>query len=184
MKDIARTPLQLGNYIRETRRGFSLKQEQLAATVGLRHKTVSKLESTGNARLSTVLRCSPRSIRNSSWTLEPRARRVKSRKSSDAARALQAAECLPRQRLAGRLLRERFAAISSQWDRVGWRGSPPTRCGRLRPVILRKRPTGHGRGSRLYQPWLRNRCTGLRRQWKTSWQIFHRTSPKNSAARS
>ena len=56
MKTIARTPLQLGNHIRETRRRLGLTQEQLAATVGLRQKTVSELESTGNARLSTVLR--------------------------------------------------------------------------------------------------------------------------------
>ena len=56
MKTIARTPLQLGNHIRETRRKLGLTQEQLAATVGLRQKTVSELESTGNARLSTVLR--------------------------------------------------------------------------------------------------------------------------------
>jgi len=56
MRTIARTPLQLGNHIRETRRKLGLTQEQLAATVGLRQKTVSELEGTGNARLSTVLR--------------------------------------------------------------------------------------------------------------------------------
>jgi len=56
MRTIARTPLQLGNHIRETRRSLGLTQEQLAATVGLRQKTVSELEGTGNARLSTVLR--------------------------------------------------------------------------------------------------------------------------------
>jgi len=53
---IARTPLQLGNYIRERRRELGLTQENLAAKVGVRQRTVSDIETSAAARLDTVLR--------------------------------------------------------------------------------------------------------------------------------
>ena len=56
METIARTPLQLGSYLREQRRKLGLTQEGLAAKAGVRQKTVSDLEQAGTARLDTVLR--------------------------------------------------------------------------------------------------------------------------------
>lgn len=56
METIARTPLQLGNSIRERRRKLGLSQEQLAAKVGVRQKTVSDIEGAGTGRLDTLLR--------------------------------------------------------------------------------------------------------------------------------
>jgi HTH-type transcriptional regulator/antitoxin HipB len=56
METIARTPLQLGNYIRERRRKLGWSQEQLAAKIGVRQRTVSDLETSAAARLDTVLR--------------------------------------------------------------------------------------------------------------------------------
>jgi HTH-type transcriptional regulator/antitoxin HipB len=56
METLARTPLQLGNSIREARRKLGLSQEQLAAKVGVRQKTVSDIESAGAGRLDTLLR--------------------------------------------------------------------------------------------------------------------------------
>ena len=56
MESIARTPLQLGNYIREARRKRGLSQEALAARIGVRQKTVSDMEGSAAARLDTVLR--------------------------------------------------------------------------------------------------------------------------------
>ena len=56
METIARTPLQLGNSIRERRRKLRLTQEQLAAKVGVRHRTISDLENAGAARIDTLLR--------------------------------------------------------------------------------------------------------------------------------
>lgn len=56
METIARTPLQLGNSIRERRRNLGLSQEQLAAKLGVRQKTVSDIESSGTGRLDTLLR--------------------------------------------------------------------------------------------------------------------------------
>lgn len=53
---IARTPLQLSNYIRERRRGLGLSQESLAAKIGVRQRTVSDIETSAAARLDTVLR--------------------------------------------------------------------------------------------------------------------------------
>lgn len=53
---IARTPLQLGNYIRERRRELGLTQENLAAKIGVRQRTVSDIETSAAARLDTVLR--------------------------------------------------------------------------------------------------------------------------------
>ena len=56
METIARTPLQLGNSIRERRRKLGLTQEQLAEKVGVRQRTISDVESTGAARIDTLLR--------------------------------------------------------------------------------------------------------------------------------
>ena len=56
METIARTPLQFGNSIRERRRKLGLSQEQLAAKVGVRQKTVSDIEGAGTGRLDTLLR--------------------------------------------------------------------------------------------------------------------------------
>ncbi len=56
METIARTPLQLGNSIRERRRKLGFTQEQLAAKLGVRQKTVSAIENDGAGRLDTLLR--------------------------------------------------------------------------------------------------------------------------------
>jgi HTH-type transcriptional regulator/antitoxin HipB len=56
MDTIARTPLQLGNSIRERRRELGLTQEQLAEKVGVRQRTISDVESAGAARVDTLLR--------------------------------------------------------------------------------------------------------------------------------
>ena len=56
METIARTPLQLGNYIRRRRRELGLTQEALAAKVGVRQRTVSDIETFAAARVETVLR--------------------------------------------------------------------------------------------------------------------------------
>jgi HTH-type transcriptional regulator / antitoxin HipB len=53
---IARTPVQIGNYIRERRRELGLTQEKLAAKIGVRQRTVSDIETSAAARLDTVLR--------------------------------------------------------------------------------------------------------------------------------
>jgi len=52
---IARTPLQLGSFLRERRRQSGLTQEQLATRVGVRQRTISDLEATGIARTATLL---------------------------------------------------------------------------------------------------------------------------------
>jgi len=56
MEIIVRTPLQLANYIREKRRKSGLSQEQLAAKIGVRQKTLSGIENARSARLDTLLR--------------------------------------------------------------------------------------------------------------------------------
>jgi HTH-type transcriptional regulator/antitoxin HipB len=56
METIARTPLQLGNSIREARRKLGVSQEELAAKVGVRQRTISDIENGGAARLDTLLR--------------------------------------------------------------------------------------------------------------------------------
>lgn len=56
METIARTPLQLGNSIRERRRKLGLTQERLAERVGVRQRTISDIESAGTARVDTLLR--------------------------------------------------------------------------------------------------------------------------------
>lgn len=56
METIARTPLQLGNQIREKRRKLGLAQEQLAVKAGVRQRTISNIEISGAGRLDTLLR--------------------------------------------------------------------------------------------------------------------------------
>jgi HTH-type transcriptional regulator/antitoxin HipB len=56
MENIARTPLQLANYIREKRRKLGLSQVQLAAKIGVRQRTLSDIENAKSARLDTLLR--------------------------------------------------------------------------------------------------------------------------------
>jgi HTH-type transcriptional regulator/antitoxin HipB len=56
MQAIARTPLQLGNSIRQRRRELGLTQEQLAAKTGVRQRTISDIERSATARIDTVLR--------------------------------------------------------------------------------------------------------------------------------
>lgn len=56
METLARTPLQIGNAIRERRRKLGLTQVQLAEKVGVRQRTISDIESAGAARLETLLR--------------------------------------------------------------------------------------------------------------------------------
>ena len=56
MTDLARTPKQIGNSIRRTRKKSGLNQAQLAAVSGLRQETISLIE-TGNpaTKLETIL---------------------------------------------------------------------------------------------------------------------------------
>jgi len=56
MELIVRTPLQLANSIRVRRRKLGLSQEQLAAKIGVRQKTLSDIENARSARLDTLLR--------------------------------------------------------------------------------------------------------------------------------
>jgi HTH-type transcriptional regulator / antitoxin HipB len=56
MESIARTPLQLGNYIRQRRRELGLTQEKLAAKVGVRQRTISDVETSAEVRVDTLLR--------------------------------------------------------------------------------------------------------------------------------
>ena len=55
METIARTPLQLGNSIRQRRCQLGLTQDRLAAKIGMRQRTVSDVE-TSAARVDTLLR--------------------------------------------------------------------------------------------------------------------------------
>lgn len=55
METIARTPLQLGSYLRRRRRQLGMTQEQLAAKISLQQRTVSQLETSAAVRMSTVL---------------------------------------------------------------------------------------------------------------------------------
>jgi len=56
MNDLARTPGQIGNVVRRTRKGQRLTQAQLGEKTGLRQETISLIE-TGNpaTRLDTIL---------------------------------------------------------------------------------------------------------------------------------
>jgi HTH-type transcriptional regulator/antitoxin HipB len=56
MSDLARTPKQIGNLIRRTRKKRKLSQTQLGSEAGLRQETISLIE-TGNpaAKLETIL---------------------------------------------------------------------------------------------------------------------------------
>lgn len=56
METIARTPLQLGNCIRERRRELGLTQEKLAAKGGIRQRTISDVETSAGVRVDTVFR--------------------------------------------------------------------------------------------------------------------------------
>jgi HTH-type transcriptional regulator/antitoxin HipB len=55
METIARTPVQLGNYLRRRRRQLGLTQEQLAAKISVQQRTISQLETSTTARMTTVL---------------------------------------------------------------------------------------------------------------------------------
>lgn len=56
MNDLARTPHQIGNLVRRTRKQNGLSQKELGAKVGLRQETISLIE-TGNpaTKLETIL---------------------------------------------------------------------------------------------------------------------------------
>lgn len=56
MTDLARTPKQIGNIVRRTRKQRGMSQTQLGRKVGLRQETISLIE-TGNpaAKLETIL---------------------------------------------------------------------------------------------------------------------------------
>ncbi|ANW03205.1 helix-turn-helix domain-containing protein [Bradyrhizobium icense] len=56
MTDLARTPNQIGNLIRRTRKKWGLSQSQVGARAGLRQETISLIE-TGHpaAKLDTIL---------------------------------------------------------------------------------------------------------------------------------
>lgn len=56
MNDLARTPGQIGNLVRRTRKSHRLTQAQLGEKAGLRQETISLIE-TGNpaTRLDTIL---------------------------------------------------------------------------------------------------------------------------------
>lgn len=56
METIARTTVQLANSIRERRRKLGLSQEQLAAQIVVRQRTLSDIENARSARLDTLLR--------------------------------------------------------------------------------------------------------------------------------
>lgn len=56
METIARTPLQLGNSIRQRRRELGFTQEKLAAEINVRQRTVSDLENSAGTRVDTLLR--------------------------------------------------------------------------------------------------------------------------------
>ncbi len=56
MELIVRTTLQLANSIRVRRRKLGLSQEQLAAKIGVRQKTLSDIENARSARFDTLLR--------------------------------------------------------------------------------------------------------------------------------
>lgn len=56
METIVRSTLQLANYIRAKRRKLGLSQEQLAAKIGVRQKTLSDIENARSARLDTLMR--------------------------------------------------------------------------------------------------------------------------------
>lgn len=56
METITRTTVQLANSIREKRRKLGLSQEQLAAQIVVRQRTLSDIENARSARLDTLLR--------------------------------------------------------------------------------------------------------------------------------
>jgi HTH-type transcriptional regulator / antitoxin HipB len=56
MENIVRTTRQLANSMRVRRRKLGFSQEQLAAKIGVRQKTLSDIENAKPARLETLLR--------------------------------------------------------------------------------------------------------------------------------
>jgi HTH-type transcriptional regulator/antitoxin HipB len=56
MEIIARTPLQLGNSIRQRRCQLGLTQDKPAAKIGMRQRTVSDVETSAATRVDTLLR--------------------------------------------------------------------------------------------------------------------------------
>lgn len=55
METIARTPVQLGNYLRRRRRQLGLTQQELAAKISVQQRTISELETSATAQMTTVL---------------------------------------------------------------------------------------------------------------------------------
>jgi HTH-type transcriptional regulator / antitoxin HipB len=55
MDTVARTPVQIGNLIRERRRQLGLTQEQAAEKIGVRQHTISDLEKSAAVRTTTLL---------------------------------------------------------------------------------------------------------------------------------
>jgi HTH-type transcriptional regulator/antitoxin HipB len=57
MADLARTPKQLGNAIRNARKGRGLSQTELGERTGLRQATISQIEAgRGGAKLENILK--------------------------------------------------------------------------------------------------------------------------------
>jgi HTH-type transcriptional regulator / antitoxin HipB len=57
MADLARTPKQLGNAIRNVRKGRGLSQTELGERTGLRQATISQIEAGGGgAKLENILK--------------------------------------------------------------------------------------------------------------------------------
>ncbi len=55
METIARTPVQLGDYLRHRRRQLGLSQQELAAKISAQQRTISLLETSARVRMTTVL---------------------------------------------------------------------------------------------------------------------------------
>ena len=56
MNDLARTPKQVGNFVRRTRKNRGLSQTELGAATGLRQETISLIENGNPAtKLETIL---------------------------------------------------------------------------------------------------------------------------------
>jgi len=55
MEQVARTPKQLGNLLRQRRTELQLSQGALASRIGLRQSTVSALETSATVRTATLL---------------------------------------------------------------------------------------------------------------------------------
>ncbi len=111
------TPLQLANYIRAKRRKLGLSQEQLAAKIGVRQKTLSDIENARSARLDTLMRI----LAVLDLELVVRARTKSSANDIEANLLMARAHSEPlnvflNSRLVGQLLRETSGAISFRYD--------------------------------------------------------------------